>query len=59
MGAPDDEYNSKVDRIVSVVVNKKPDVKDLELELLEIFKTKEFELEKDKIKSLAEEIARI
>lgn len=59
VGAPDDEYNSYIDRIVSFVVNKKPDKMDLESELYAIFKTNEFELEKDKIKELAENISDI
>jgi len=59
MGAPEDEYDSHIDRIVSIVVNKKPNKESLELELFSIFKTKEFELEKDKIKELAENIYQI
>lgn len=56
MGAPEDEYNSHVDRIVSFVVNKNPDQASLEKELFEIFKTKEFELDQVKMKDLSEKI---
>lgn len=59
MGAPEDEYNSYIDRIVSFVINKKPDKINLEAELYLIFKTKEFELEKNKIRELAENINKI
>ena len=59
MGAPDDEYNSHIDRVVSLVVNKKPYPANLEKELYEIFKTKEFELEQDKMKELADKICNI
>lgn len=56
MGAPEDEYNSQIDRIVSLVVNKKPDKVGLESALYTIFKTNEFELEQNKIKKLAQKI---
>ena len=56
MGAPEDEYNRQIDRIISLLVNKKPNREVLEYSLIEIFKTKEFELENDKIKELAKSI---
>ncbi len=59
MDAPEDEYNSQIDRVVSFVINKKPDKAGLEAELYSIFKTNEFELEKNKIKELAENISNI
>lgn len=59
IGAPDDEYNSYTDKIVSFVVNKEPDKSELENHLQLIFSTKEFELSKDKIHQLASEILQI
>lgn len=59
MGAPDDEYNSHIDRIVSFLVNKKPNRANLESKLFEIFKTNEHELEQDKIKELANRLMAI
>ncbi len=59
IGAPEDEYNSYIDRVISFIVNKKPDKADLEAELYSVFKTKEFELEKDKIRELVENISSI
>jgi hypothetical protein len=58
-GAPEDEYNSYIDHIVSLVVNNKPDQASLLKELSEIFKTKEFELDQNKMKDLAEKICNI
>ncbi|OGL65771.1 hypothetical protein A3F52_00795 [Candidatus Uhrbacteria bacterium RIFCSPHIGHO2_12_FULL_47_11] len=54
MGAPEDEYNSQIDHIVSYVVNKKPNRAVLESILFTIFKTDELELEENKISKLAE-----
>lgn len=56
MGAPDDEYNSQIDRVVSFLVNKKPDQAALVSELLYIFKTNEHELEQDKVEELASKL---
>ena len=53
MGAPADEYNTQIDHIVSLMINKKPSKEILESELLKIFKTDEFELERRQIKELA------
>ncbi|OGZ45220.1 MAG: hypothetical protein A3C84_02715 [Candidatus Ryanbacteria bacterium RIFCSPHIGHO2_02_FULL_48_12] len=56
IGVPADEYNSQIDRIVSLAINKRPNKEALVSELLGIFKTKEFELEQDKINELADAI---
>lgn len=56
MGAPDDEYNAYIDRIVSLVVNKKPAQAILENKLTSIFHTNEFELERRKITELSSQI---
>ncbi len=56
MGAPEDEYNSHIDQIVSFVVNKKPSRLDLELKLYKIFGLEESELDKGVIKELATKI---
>jgi hypothetical protein len=53
-GAPLDEYNSQTDRIVSLVINNKPDSVSLKKELYEIFKTKEHELDERKIQELVD-----
>lgn len=59
MGAPEDEYNSHIDRIVSLLVNKHLDQTSLEKHLFEIFKTNEFELDQVKIKELSEKICNL
>jgi hypothetical protein len=56
MGAPDDEYDSYTNQIVSMVVNNKPNQVCLEKYLYELFKTKEFKLGEDGIKELTEKI---
>ncbi len=58
-GAPDDEYNSYVDKITSFLINKKPNKLELGLELRKIFQTNEFEIEVDVINDLTERIGRI
>lgn len=59
MGAPDDEYNSYIDRIVSVLVNKKPNQTTLTAELLHVFKTNEHELKQYRIEELADKLLSI
>jgi endo-1,4-beta-mannosidase len=52
-GAPEDEYNTQIDHIVSFIVNEKPSLDDIESELYSIFEMNEFKLESDKVKELA------
>lgn len=59
MSAPDDEYNSHIDRIVSFVINSKPDQSALESELHKIFKTEEHELDASEIQEMAKNIISI
>lgn len=59
MGAPEDEYNSQIDKLISFAVNDKPGQKELESELYTIFKTNEHELEKDVIEELAKNIVQL
>lgn len=59
LGVPDDEYEEKINRIVSFVINKKPNSPELESELMKIFHTNEFDLEQEKMKILAQEILAI
>lgn len=56
MEAPYDEYDVQVNKIVSFLVNKKPNQFILEDELRSLFHTKEFELEDEKVIELAKKI---
>lgn len=58
-GAPLDEYNYHVDRIVSILINKKPSLDQLVGDLEEIFKTIEHDLDTKKIRELAQKIKEI
>jgi hypothetical protein len=58
-GAPADEYNSQVDRIVSTLINKKFDLESLSFELHNVFRTEEHSLDSIKIDELAKELRSI
>ncbi len=59
MGAPTNEYDSQINRIVSTLVNKKFTSESLVFELVNIFKTNEHDLDQVKIEELAKDLKSI